>query len=409
MTVHPVQAGPNTAILGGEPARAAASRAHARWLAYGCRGRRGRSAGEARDHEYADRDSHGYEHQAAEKPVHAKEPGEQRQDGNSLPLSITKSDYGHALRVCLRVVGMETTAIRERQNSAEMVFLLKAVAVSHQRAQRLDAVCQFLAVGLALAGLAATLVQPIALTVTLLGAAWAIAYSAGLGTWTRQELVRAATLQEMFDTRLYGLPWNEVAAAEPVSVAEVSRLANRYRGSVTVLTDYYEVPALPVPYDVIACQLQNLAWGARVRRRYAHTLLLAIVGWCAAGLLVGVLAKLTVVDVALRWYVPSLGALLLAWDSFQAQREVAAERERAMGIIRRRLVASANLDAEPESAAFYGLARNVQDLILRTRIRNIRVPNWFFTRFHQLDRVDFGVVVAELEATLRRGGVAFPG
>jgi hypothetical protein len=34
----------------------------------------------------------------------------------------------------------------------------------------------------------------------------------------------------------------------------------------------YEVTALPRPLDVLACQIQSLGWGARVRQRYAAVL-----------------------------------------------------------------------------------------------------------------------------------------
>jgi len=47
---------------------------------------------------------------------------------------------------------------------------------------------------------------------------------------SREETRRAATLQEMFDVGIFGLPWNSMAAGHPIEHHEVSRLARRYRG-----------------------------------------------------------------------------------------------------------------------------------------------------------------------------------
>src|SRR5262249_49387448 len=115
----------------------------------------------------------------------------------------------------------QLSQILERQNSAEMSFLVKAMMTSHRRAQRLGTVYATFSVALAVAGFVSTFVEPIAVPVTLLGALWAIAHSAGLASWTDSELRRAAILQEMFDTRLYGMPWNQVAAGDPIETQEV--------------------------------------------------------------------------------------------------------------------------------------------------------------------------------------------
>jgi hypothetical protein len=294
--------------------------------------------------------------------------------------------------------------IVEQQDSEEMIFLLRAVSVSHQRARRLDAVNVSVSVLLAACGLVATVVDRLAVPVTVIGALWAIGYGAGLARWTDGELVRAATLQEMFDVRLFGLPWNVIAAGERLGAEEVSWLAHRYRGDEAELFGYYEVPPLRPPYDVVACQLQNLAWGSRVRRRYARALLGAVGIWSVAGLTVGIVSGLTVTDIVLRWYVPSLGALLLAWNSFRTQREVAGERQRVMAILWDQVRATAAGSQSPRELV--ELTRQVQDAIVRTRRRNIRVPNWFFSRFKDGDRRDFVAVVAELTRTVDLSAVA---
>ena len=98
-----------------------------------------------------------------------------------------------------------------------MIALLKAMTVSHRRARRLDVVTVAVSVVLAGSSLAATFARGLVVPVAVLGAAWAVAYVTGLADWARSEFQRAATIQEMFDVELFGLPWNRVAAGDPAT------------------------------------------------------------------------------------------------------------------------------------------------------------------------------------------------
>lgn len=287
-----------------------------------------------------------------------------------------------------------------------MLTLLQAVSVSHRRVQRLDAISMAVSIFAAVSGLVGTFVEPrVATPATIVGALWALAYSTGLATWTGNELKRAATLQEMFDVRLFSIPWNTVIAPEPLRPQEVSALSKRFRGREDMVSDYYEIPDLPRPYDVLACQQQNLGWGSRIRRRYCYSILVAVCGWSLAGVTIGGLADLKVADVLLNWYVPSLGALMLGVDIFRAQREVADRRDHVLGILRARVAAAAaearTQDSTPSAEDnLVPLARQVQDVLFLTRQDAPRVPDWFFLRFRANDRMDFRAAMDELELML---------
>jgi hypothetical protein len=291
------------------------------------------------------------------------------------------------------------TSIPARQNEPALLALLRAMSVSHHRAQRLDLLRTAAAVILAGAGLVAVFQAAIATPVTVLGAAWAALYSLGLASWNRHELHRAATLQEMFDVQLFGLPWNPVIAGEPLAPQEVSNLQRRYRGRDNLVRDYYEIPDLPAPYDILACQQQNLGWGARIRRRYARVVLAGICGWSALGLVVGAAARLDVTELLLRWYIPSLAILLVGLEVYRGQREVADERERALATLRDLVARSvAGSPAQPADTGLLQFARQLQDLIFQGRRRHSRVPDWFFLRYRHSDRTDFQAAMAELHA-----------
>jgi hypothetical protein len=301
-----------------------------------------------------------------------------------------------------------TKSLLSRQVEPEMMVLLRAMSVCHARAQQLDNLRMVLSILIGVAGAVVAITGVSSTVVTAIGALWALANAVGLGAWSRGQLGRAAVLQEMFDVRLFGLSWNGVATGDEVSAAEVSRLHRAYRGDETYLRDYYEVPHLPAPYDVLACQQQNLGWGARIRRRYAHVVLGGTALWAVLGVVFGVTAGLTVSQLLLQWYVPSLGALLLGLEIYRSQRDVATERERALAVVQARITATIELCGEAATAELLVLARQVQDLIFRSRLRQARVPDWFFRRFHLADRHDFQAAMSTLTHQLQGAGLVAP-
>jgi len=149
--------------------------------------------------------------------------------------------------------------ISQLQNTEASRTLLRAAFTSHRRAQRLQAIRTWLSLAVAGLAIVAAIEPSTAEAASVVGGVWALAYAATVNV-SREETRRAATLQEMFDVGIFGLPWNSMAAGHRIEHHEVSRLARRYRGSENRLVDYYDIPELPRPYDVLACQHQNLAW-----------------------------------------------------------------------------------------------------------------------------------------------------
>ncbi|MFJ3760870.1 S-4TM family putative pore-forming effector [Streptomyces sp. NPDC090080] len=281
--------------------------------------------------------------------------------------------------------------ILSEQNAEAAQYRLRAMTVSHGRAQRLGNVRTGVSLLLAASGLASALLPELTLPATILGGLWAVAYSVGLTSWENNEARRAALLQELFDVRLFRLEWNSAMVGSPPTPQQINSLSRRFRGDEAELWNYYEIPELPRPYDVLACQQQNLGWGARVRRRYARTILTLMIAWLVMGLVVGLTARMSVLDLLLLWYVPSLGAVMTGFDVCRTQWDVAAERERVMALLEAMVVG----DADP--AALLVFARQVQDVIFQSRQRHTRVPNWFFSRFKNTDRADFQAAMDHLQ------------
>jgi hypothetical protein len=305
--------------------------------------------------------------------------------------------------------------VRQRQLELTLCHLIRAMTVSHARVRSLAALRIAISVSLAVAGLATVfagsinsspLIRSVSITVTVAGALWALIYSLGLASWAHRELLRAALLQETFEVRLLNLRWNHALAGDEVPAEDVHKLSSRFRGSEDSLSITYEMPNLPAPFDVLARQQQNLAWGGRVRRRYARAVLAAILAWAAVGLLTAMIRGSTITDFVVQWCVPSLGMLMLGWDTFREQRGIFTDRQRVARWSRARCLQSAARGHDPAvRQELWLVARQVQDQLFLTRKRAPRVPSWFFHRYYAQDSSDFTAGLAEMHRLLQEAGL----
>ncbi|GGL13091.1 S-4TM family putative pore-forming effector [Mangrovihabitans endophyticus] len=291
-------------------------------------------------------------------------------------------------------------AIADRQNSPQILTLVRAMSTAHARALRLERLRRWIAFVVALTSLLAATWPVLTAPVAAAGAVWALLQGAGLSPWVQRSTAHAAVVQELFDVSLFEIEWNTVAVGNPPSAAEISALARAYRGPEDLIVDYYEIgdlPDLSRPLDVLACQMQNLGWGSRVHRRFADGVLAAVIGWALLGVLVGVLLSMSLSRLLLVWYLPALGALQLGLELHRRQRDTATVRSRALTLVRERVEANLRDPRRPgQTEALLMLARRVQDLLFTTRRAQVRVPDWFFLRFRPTDRVDFRREMTEL-------------
>ncbi|MFJ2647947.1 S-4TM family putative pore-forming effector [Streptomyces sp. NPDC087420] len=301
--------------------------------------------------------------------------------------------------------GVPGRPIHERQLDDDMLRLQRAAAANHRQGQRVEAVRTAVATALSVAGVVVMLTGRGSTAVSIAGFLWFLVSSVILGRIASATALRSALLQEMFDTTLFHLPWRTTVAGAPVPDAEVHRLAHRLRPGGPVdrrITEgwYHPTGGVHHPYDVFIAQEQNLAWDARMRRRYHRLVLSAALGWSLLGLLAGLVTGAPLSGVLLGFFVPSLAAYQIAHDIWSTQQRVTAERGRLAEIVTAELrTARARRIPGQEWHRVREVARDVQDGVLRTRLETARVPEWFYRRFRDSDERDF---TASGEAHRRR-------
>lgn len=293
--------------------------------------------------------------------------------------------------------GVPPRAIHERQLDDDMLRLQRAASASHQRGQLLEAIRVTAATVLAVAGVLITLLGHGRQVVSIIGFFWFVVSAFWLKRLAGNTARQGALLQEMFDIALFHLPWRSTVAGDPVPEPDVYRLARKLlQGGVKdkrITDGWYDSTAdVHHPFDVLIAQEQNLAWDARLRRRYSYLVATAAVLWTAIGLAAGlVVANATLPDTLLSFFVPSLAAYQIAIEIWAGQQRVADERERLIKIVNTELH---NGRPGPLPKAEWhrlrDVARDVQDGVLRTRLDTTRVPEWFYKRFRDNDERDFG-------------------
>lgn len=189
-----------------------------------------------------------------------------------------------------------------------------------------------------------------------------------------RERRRAVTAQELFDTRLFGLPWNLSLAGRPPAEEDIHSAAAKYDrpGGQNWYADTEDVPW---PLDVVLCQRSSAVWGRRTHQMYA----IAIGGFGAAlfiaGIVIAIVWDLSTTDYLVRLFLPSVPALLDTIDLARTHRQTAAEKKKieddADDLWEKGL-------QDPSNVTLPFECRRLQDQTYRLRLDGPRVAYWLY-------------------------------
>jgi len=269
----------------------------------------------------------------------------------------------------------KSTAIRsgdisQRQNDPFQLLLLRAATVLHGRARTVEAGRWTLAVLVGAGTVAALAFVEAQAVAAALAAVYAVGGELVATLLQRRLSIKAALVQEQFDTSLFGLEWT--ADRPPIAVAELALLASRYRGADEQLRDwYFDVSSIPEPMAGVLCQRQTLTWDLELRQDWMWHLTAGIAGYLAAIYVVGLVLGMSVAMFSIWLVAPALPALVALASSILQHRDSISTRHRALWLLDRALNSA--------SAAELGaVSQTVQTAIFSSRCAAPRVPNRFF-------------------------------
>ncbi|MFD8222719.1 S-4TM family putative pore-forming effector [Streptomyces massasporeus] len=285
--------------------------------------------------------------------------------------------------------------INSRQNSERSINLIKAFSAAYAHIKRYEAARYFGSFVIAAASIFMATIQETSPLLVAIGVAWALASSIALAQLARGWATEGATIQEHFDTHLYEMEWK--SGRSKVEPERIHTLSLRFRGSEEKLRDWYpDVSGLLTPFGVLICQRSNVAWDLQLRRRWKAAVEFFLLAWCLAGIAVGIAQELTVLEMILRWFAPSSGLILLAWETVRIQQSIISERSELCSRISAELDWIAPSLGKTATNRLNSTCREIQDGIYATRAQTAAVPKFFYDHFRANDQEAMKTAAKEL-------------
>lgn len=266
--------------------------------------------------------------------------------------------------------------INTRQNEIEHLRRLRAYSHMYNSAQmwrRLRA-----AGTLALASVApvvAVFVPSSTDTLAAIGAGWLVIGRTVLTRLEQHARGDAVRAHELYDTRLFHLPWNQSLAGQPPSPDDIVRAAQRvpdherYRNWYSI-----DLEGIPWPGDVLLCQRQSMVWSRSDHRAYGNAVLAAGLAWFTAGLTLAIVKDLSLSDYLIKIFLPCAPAFLDTSELAHEHRQHSIAREQTENDIH----GLWNTYSGAPEALPIAETRRIQDSAFQLRRTGPRVPTFYY-------------------------------
>lgn len=166
-------------------------------------------------------------------------------------------------------------SIVQRQEMPENIELLAAQRNIYSRAKNIIGFQMLLSIPIAICAAITTIVKPELKGFVALWGILVVVFDLFVFTpWVKKLRDNAARIQEVFDTKVLGLDWNEISVGkrpEPELVHEEAEKHGMNEEKIAGLRKWYPtiIDTVPEICGIIISQRSNVWWDARMRRKYA--------------------------------------------------------------------------------------------------------------------------------------------
>ena len=270
--------------------------------------------------------------------------------------------------------------IAEKQNQLIYYKLLKAQRISYSRAKTIRYFKYGLTLGLIIIAPLAFICSPENIsTISVIGAIWTlISFLVGyIENWL---IGRAATIQEIFDTEVYGLKWNKIFYGQKVVPYEyINGITDKYTDSEleTEFKNWYEgIENIEKPLAVLLCQRQNIVWDYKLRDIYAYIVLSILVINFLAGLSIFAITGESVINYLFGLLVPSLSANILGIEEIVGHLRISKRKKN----LENKIVDLFNHARININSLSNGALRDIQDVIFDERLKAPLIPDYIYNK-----------------------------
>ncbi len=200
---------------------------------------------------------------------------------------------------------------------------------------------------------------------------------------------RAAKIQELFDTRVLQLKWNDVVCqAKPESedyIAKANKHLRKPQNKEKLLNWYFEnTDCLSLAYSRLICQRANLFWDSSLRRRFASILLWGLIILGIGIFIIASLLKTDVPSFVFSWLVPVVPAYIWGIIQFFSQRNAANDQEFLKVHLRKTWDDA--LEQKIDTINLEGISRDIQTKIYMIRKDTLPIPDVLYNGFRNKDQ-----------------------
>ncbi len=290
--------------------------------------------------------------------------------------------------------------IAEKQNTPEILRRLAAQSKLYSDAKLMQTGRLYISVALATAAPILVLFLPNSQNaMALVGGGWALITSIPFRNIQREKTRQAANIQELIDTELFDLRWNQVLAGSPIEPELINAAARSSKRKPESIRDWYSnTGALPYPLDVLLCQRSNVVWDWRLRRHFSAGVA------CLTGLVliidvaIALWLKQSLIKFLLSLFLPTLPVVMQGIETFLGHRETAAEKEE----LSHRIEGLWDIGLKELTAVPVEQLRQIQDRIYTLRKDGPLVPDSWYEWLKRGYQSDMDTSTHELSAQAER-------
>lgn len=261
----------------------------------------------------------------------------------------------------------------EQQNSPENLELLAAMRHYYNRAKSLHRINVGISILLSLASIYLARWYPQAKE-WIVGIAGFWLFCSWFFSYLEKQLTRiAATIQEQFDTDLFGIPWNQTLVGDRIAPEKIRKASKRLKEDRNQLKNWYTgLNCTKKELNVLLAQRTNLIWDSNQRKKYAIAVGIITIMYLAFTIVIGWNTSLG--RYLLTLFLPSapilihgLKTVLANWTRAKQCESLAKDEMTSFEFI------TCKADSE-----IWQKCRQYQDIIYQKRCDTTLVPNWWY-------------------------------
>jgi hypothetical protein len=201
-----------------------------------------------------------------------------------------------------------------------------------------------------------------------IGGLWTFVSRAALERFKQDYQRKGATAQEMFDSSVLGISWNDPLARR-LSEEEIHRASGAMKERNKYKSWYPTDNRMDWPRSVLICQRSNAVWARRQHHAFSIFLNVAAAGWFVITAVIALFDQAPLSQYLTTIALPSLPALLDAVEISSQHRKAATSRQLLESQVDKLLEKGTATDKQ---------LREIQDQLFVLRRDAPLVPEWFY-------------------------------